>query len=212
MLHAKFARRDGLFLDFVEKDFVGWHANAVAVLAGMVDDPRRHLEALLACPDALKPEIGFLRFWTLDALFANGFHEAALESIRDAWGKILDVGLGTCPEAVREAPSTYFAARSPLSLCHGWSAGPAWLLPRHILGVHPLEPGWHAIRFRPRLAGLAHAECVIPTPRGMLSIRADAQGMAAAATVALDGKALGAFVFRPEDGESELWLEPNDNQ
>jgi len=172
-LAARCATPSGLLRDADDKDYIGWHANAMAVLAGMIEHPRTHLQTLLNCRDALRPEIGFLRFWMLEALFVHGFHAEALELIRRAWGAILDAGLGTSPESVRENAASYFTPRSPLSLCHGWSAGPAWLLPRHILGVRVLEPGWRAVTVRPHLCGLRHACAVIPTPRGDLSIECD---------------------------------------
>jgi alpha-L-rhamnosidase len=49
---------------------------------------------------------------------------------------------------------------------HAWGAAPANLLPRFVLGVEVLEPGWKRAVVRPHPGGLDSAEGKIPTPRG----------------------------------------------
>ncbi len=53
---------------------------------------------------------------------------------------------------------------------HAWGAAPANLLPRYVLGVQPLEPGWQKARIRPHLGSLRHAKGRIPTPRGPIDV------------------------------------------
>ena len=56
------------------------------------------------------------------------------------------------------------------SLCHGWSSGPGFLLPTYVLGVEPTAPGWKRVRVRPALGDLDHAEGVVPTPMGPITV------------------------------------------
>ena len=54
---------------------------------------------------------------------------------------------------------------------HAWGAAPANLLPRYVLGVRPLEPGWARVLVQPHAGSLSRAAGRIPTPRGALAIR-----------------------------------------
>ena len=54
---------------------------------------------------------------------------------------------------------------------HAWGAAPANLLPRYILGVQPLTPGWQQARIRPHLGALSFAEGKVPTPRGPIVVK-----------------------------------------
>jgi alpha-L-rhamnosidase len=49
---------------------------------------------------------------------------------------------------------------------HAWGAAPANLLPRFVLGVEVIQPGWKRAVVRPHPVGLASAEGKIPTPLG----------------------------------------------
>ena len=49
---------------------------------------------------------------------------------------------------------------------HAWGAAPANVIPRKLMGIEPLEPGFRKIRIKPRPASLAHAEIKYPTIRG----------------------------------------------
>ena len=53
---------------------------------------------------------------------------------------------------------------------HAWGAAPANLLPRYILGVEPLTPGWATARIRPCPGGLDFARGKVPTPRGPILV------------------------------------------
>ena len=49
---------------------------------------------------------------------------------------------------------------------HVWGAAPANIIPRRLMGVEPLTPGFGTIRIKPQLASLDWAEAMIPTIRG----------------------------------------------
>ncbi|MDR1154970.1 MAG: family 78 glycoside hydrolase catalytic domain [Bacteroidales bacterium] len=53
---------------------------------------------------------------------------------------------------------------------HAWGAAPANVIPRRLMGVEPLEPGFRKIRIKPQPATLAHAELVMPTIRGDVKV------------------------------------------
>lgn len=53
---------------------------------------------------------------------------------------------------------------------HAWGAAPANLLPRFVLGVQALEPGWTVARIRPHPGELTFARGKVPTPRGAIQM------------------------------------------
>jgi len=56
---------------------------------------------------------------------------------------------------------------------HGWSCTPTKDMIFYTLGVTPAEPGYAAARIAPRLGRLAWAEGKVPTPHGLISVRAE---------------------------------------
>lgn len=53
---------------------------------------------------------------------------------------------------------------------HAWGAAPANLLPRYVLGVRPLEPGWKTVLVRPHPGKLSECTGKVPTPRGPVEV------------------------------------------
>lgn len=53
---------------------------------------------------------------------------------------------------------------------HPWGAAPANLLPRYVLGVQPLTPGWASARIQPHPGDLTFARGKVPTPRGPIEV------------------------------------------
>lgn len=49
---------------------------------------------------------------------------------------------------------------------HAWGAAPANIIPRKLMGIEPMEPGFRKIRIKPQPASLEHAEIKCPTIRG----------------------------------------------
>ena len=49
---------------------------------------------------------------------------------------------------------------------HAWGAAPANLIPRLLMGIEPIAPGFARFRVRPQTAGLARAALTLPTLRG----------------------------------------------
>lgn len=108
-----------------------WHEHFLATLAG--EDNREELRAVLADPRALRPRSGNMWFWAVEAMFRAGLAAEAMRTLRRMWGLLVELGLQTCPETLYEDAKDYFRPGSPLSYCHGWSAGPNYLLVRETL-------------------------------------------------------------------------------
>ena len=49
---------------------------------------------------------------------------------------------------------------------HAWGAVPANAIPRKLMGVEPIEPGFRKVRIKPQPSVLSYAELIMPTIRG----------------------------------------------
>lgn len=59
---------------------------------------------------------------------------------------------------------------------HAWGAAPANIIPRHLMGVEPLVPGFGSIRIKPQIASLEWAKATIPTIRGAVQMSVENKG------------------------------------
>jgi hypothetical protein len=53
---------------------------------------------------------------------------------------------------------------------HAWGAAPANIIPRKLMGIEPIEPGFEKIRIKPQPSNLEFAEIKYPTIRGSVSV------------------------------------------
>ncbi len=49
---------------------------------------------------------------------------------------------------------------------HAWGAAPANIIPRLLVGIEPLEPGFRVVRIKPRIGSLSDVSATMPTIRG----------------------------------------------
>lgn len=177
----------GLYRDAVPKEglspIYSQHANAMAVLSGVCSSKEREpLLGRLIDPAGLGPvpvgeqslgkgprpapekivPVGTLWFghFLCQALFEAGMDHLALEQMRMLWGPFDH--LPTFPETRIQHGNTF--------LCHGWAAGPAYLLPAYVLGVRPAGPGWSEVVVTPHPGNLMEAHGTLATPHGPLQV------------------------------------------
>ncbi len=160
--------------DFPANATRSWHAHAAAFLAGALTPAElRAVYPLLQADSAVRrPMAGFMEFYLLQAWLDAGLTHEALDEMRSYYGQMLRSGATTTWELVdRREPGIDHIVPAGRSHCHGWSAGPAYLLPAKILGVTPTAPGYREVAIRPALGDLAWAEGDIPTPHGLIRVK-----------------------------------------
>jgi hypothetical protein len=106
-------------------------------------------------------------FFTLETLFDAGYSDDALHLLRQQWNRMLEKGATTFWETF---PGHIGGGHWSRSLCHGWSAAPAYFLSTKVLGVTPAEPGYRRIRIAPQPWNLRWARGAVPTPHGPVSV------------------------------------------
>lgn len=162
------------FIDCIHHDgslsqVISIQTNIMAYLCGCVEGDREKLLVdYILDPPADFVQIGspFMSFFYYEALEKVGGYQKLLDSIRKKWGEMLRFGATTCWETFLG----FEAHRLTRSHCHGWSAAPGYFLPRTILGVKPLSPGFQKFVVTPQSCGLSWARGEVPTPYGTIAV------------------------------------------
>ena len=130
----------------------------------------------------------FYGYYMIEAMSAAGQNQRALDTVRDYWGGMLDVGATSFWEdfkllwtnncfRIDELP---VAGKKDIhgdygefcypgfrhSLCHGWASGPASWCINHVLGIRPLDVGCKTVEVKPFLGDLEWAEGAMALPTG----------------------------------------------
>jgi len=159
----------GLYVDGEGSRHSSLHANMFPLAFGLV--PSDRVAKVTAFVKSKNMACGvYGAQFLLDALFDNGeaAHALALMSAGNdrSWTHMIE-RVGTTIGL--EAWDTKYKPNQDWN--HAWGAAPANLLPRKVLGVEPLQPGYARILIRPHLGNLAWAGGRVPTPRGPVALR-----------------------------------------
>ncbi|MWL88188.1 MULTISPECIES: family 78 glycoside hydrolase catalytic domain [unclassified Cupriavidus] len=110
--------------------------------------------------------------YLLEALFENGQDDLAVALILNnsdrGWRNMLQKYEAT---VAHEAWDVKFKDNEDWT--HAWGAAPAYILPRYLLGVQQLVPGWARWRIRPSKALNASVEAWLPLPQGTAYVKLD---------------------------------------
>ena len=180
--------------DGIKRDRLVWmggaHPETMAILNvfGAASVLPETFDYAVAVTDPSRQWMNNVATYLLEAMSAAGEDTRALDTVRDYWGAMLDVGATSFWEdfkiswtndcfRIDELPVSgkkdihgdygefcYPGFRH--SLCHGWSSGPAAWLIGHVLGIRPLEAGCRTVQVRPSLGDLDWAEGAMALPCG----------------------------------------------
>ena len=87
-----------------------------------------------------------------------------------SWMNMLHVGSTMTTEAWDE----YY--KPNLTWNHAWGAAPANIIPRRLMGIQPVEPGFRLFTVNPQPNGLENIELKVPTIRGTIGCKLTANG------------------------------------
>lgn len=141
----------------------------VAYLCDIAGSERRSvIERYLVSPPESFVQAGspFMSFFYYEAFARLGRFDLMLSDMRRNYGIMVEHEATSCWEMY---PWSDFNQRSKVltrSHCHAWSAGPAYFLGAHVLGVSGAAPGWTKVRVAPQPSGLQWANGAVPLPQG----------------------------------------------
>lgn len=125
----------------------------------------------ISSPGVTPLDTPFYGLLMAEGLFGYGEDQRALDFLRAYYGDLLARGATTFWEHFSTTWPAGLSIGFGGSLNHGWSAGPTYSLPAHVLGVTPATPGFARVRVEPRPGDLTWAEGRVPTPRGDVEAR-----------------------------------------
>jgi len=149
-----------LFSDTPDRKAFSQHANALAVLARVVEgEEARALVHRTLVEPSLTPCTLYFRHYLHSAVNHVGEGERYLDLLGE-WDKMLERGLTTWAEKPEPTRSD----------CHAWSASPNYEIFRTILGIDSAAAGFKRVVIRPFLGKITRASGAIPHPAGELSV------------------------------------------
>ncbi len=163
-----FDRQRGLYRDGENTDHVSLHANLFPLAFGLVPETHQSHVVRWLTERGMACSV-YAAQYLLEGLFEHGAGAEAIDLITAAgdrsWRHMVESGTTITWEAwdLKYKPNQDWN--------HAWGAAPANLLPRYVLGVQPLTPGWQQARIRPHPGSLDAAEGKVPTPRGPIAVK-----------------------------------------
>jgi len=161
-----FNTQTGLYVDGIGSEHSSLHANMYPLCFGLV--PPEKQSTVINFIKTKRMACGvYSSNYLLEAMFNCGQTEYALSLLTDSskrsWLNMIRVGA----TMTTEAWDNKYKFNNGWS--HAWSAAPAHILPRKILGIEPAEPGFGKILIRPHPGNLTHAYAKVPTIRGAIT-------------------------------------------
>jgi hypothetical protein len=104
----------------------------------------------------------------LEALYNAEEDEAALgfmtAATGNSWVDMMNRGATTTCEAWN------YGQKSNMTWSHPWGTAPSNIIPRYLMGVQPLSPGYGYVQIKPQPGSLEWASMDIPTIKGMIHV------------------------------------------
>lgn len=193
----------GIYVDGEGSNHSALHANMFPLAFGLV--PREYVRSVA---DFVKSR-GMVcsvygSQYLLEALYEAGEGDFALKLMTDrssdrSWPHMIyDVGTTITLEAWdnRYKPNQDWN--------HAWGAAPANIIPRCLMGVQPIEPGFAKVRIRPQVGSLTTGSLDLPTVRGTIHADFVSQpGQSFVLNVVLPGNVEGV-IYLPRLGSDNL--------
>lgn len=151
----------GALADTIDKDRFSEHAQAMAILGGILDSGKRERAlAALVKGEGLAPVSSYFAYYLFEALAQCGRADIIRERLV-YWKNYLDWGARTAFETQK------CESRSD---CHGWSACPLYFLQTAFAGVRPSSVGFETVAIAPQPAGMKFIKSKTPTPKGIITM------------------------------------------
>lgn len=177
-----------LFADRQEKNLFSQHANALAILTGMVDkNEATAIGKKLLSDTTLAPASIYFKYYLHQALVKAGLGNEYLNWL-DKWRENINMGMTTWGET-----SDLNTTRSD---CHAWGASPNIEIFRTVLGIESDAPGFTKVKIEPHLGSLKNISGEIPHPNGKVSVKYMSKDDKWIIEIYLPEKTRGTFVWK----------------
>jgi len=167
-------RSRGCYVDGLDPDtgavsaHASSHANFFPLALGLVPPERvPHVAAFLKSRGMVCSVYGAQ--FLLDALYEAGEADFALGLLtsneKRSWRNMSEKAGSTVTLEAWD-----ISLKPNLDWNHAWGAAPANIIPRDMMGMEPIQPGFARFRVRPQTASLAQASIKMPSPQGPITL------------------------------------------
>jgi alpha-L-rhamnosidase len=178
----------GMFADTPEKNNYSQHANALAILAGLISGKEAvQLANNLISDNSLAPASIYFKYYLHMALIKAGLGEYYLEWL-DKWRENIALGMTTWAEN--------YDVNGSRSDCHAWGSSPNIELFRTVLGIDTDAPGFTKVKIEPRLGVLQKANGEIPHPQGKIAVHYEMKNGKWEIEIHLPGRLTGVLIWK----------------
>ena len=151
-----------LYADTEDKTMFSQHANALAILTGMVQQADFNSFSKKLLEDASLTQCTiYFKYYLNQALVKAGMGNEYMHWL-DVWRNSIKIGLTTWPEESN--------LQNTRSDCHAWGASPNIEFFRTVLGIDSDAPGFTKIKIEPHLGDLTNVSGEIPHPEGKVVV------------------------------------------
>jgi len=152
-----------IYIDGIGSDHSSLHSNMYALAFGLV--PESAKESVITYIKGKGMACGvYGANYLLEGLFDAGEADYALSLITSttdrSWYNMIRLG----STMTTEAWDNKYKSNNGWS--HAWSSSPAHILPRKVVGIEPVTPGFEVFRVKPAISSLEKASAKLPTIRG----------------------------------------------
>lgn len=138
--------------------------------------------------------------YLLEALFKSGEADYAIDLMTAqhdrSWPHMIELGSTITLEAWD------IKYKNNLDWNHAWGAAPANIISRFVLGIQPIEPGWHKFRIKPQPGSLTKVTGKAPTIRGPVKVHFDKSDTRVLLETTIPGNTI-ANVYVPIDPDKK---------
>lgn len=157
----------GAYRDGIGTDHASLHANLFPLAFGLVPQDRQKAAADFLTKKGMACSV-YAAQYLMEGLFQSGADKQAIDLMLApgdrSWRHMVESGTTISWEAWDQK------YKSNQDWNHAWGAAPANLLPRFVLGVEPLQPGWKTFGIAPCVGHLTRAKGKVPTRLGPVQV------------------------------------------
>jgi len=157
----------GCYVDGEGATHASLHANMLPLAFGLVPEAERGRVTRFVVSRGMACSVYGAQY-LLEALFEADQDDTAIHLMtRDelrSWVNMMKAGSTITMEAWD------IMVKPNLDWNHAWGAVPANIIPRFVMGVRPIEPGFGKILIRPQVGSLEAIEGYVPTVRGTVRV------------------------------------------
>ncbi len=162
-----FNHAEGVYRDGEGSTHASLHSNMWALAFGLV--PAEHQKSVVTFVKSRGMACSvYGAQYLLEALYLHGGEQAALELMRArhdrSWWNMIAAGSSMTLEAWD------YRYKNNLDWNHAWGAAPANIIPRYVMGIRPMAPGFQEVLIQPNPADLKQARVKHPSPFGPITV------------------------------------------